>query len=121
MNPDHEPPEPTAGEIRQHQVEDRAAILTEWHLGRSTIHVNGSEVTMGIEMTIRKELIRRHGPEAVHGALPLLRQVEEFDQDEPVSLRVAEQRPEVMERLIARWEEQQPVSEFAKNASEEVG
>lgn len=109
-------------DLERHRVEDRAAIVQHWHLGRSTIQVNGSEITMELEMHIRdRVLIPQYGADAVHGALPLLRQVEELPDDQPASLRLAEQRPEVMQRMIGAWEAEQPVSEYARDVSEGMG
>lgn len=82
------------------RARDREIILRVWHLGRETVSIDGKRVGMGLEMRIRDELAALYGAETLAMALPHVRAVEEFPPDQPISLRLPEKRPEVMQRMV---------------------
>lgn len=98
------PPDTGGQEFSTYFKMDHECVLTIWHLGSETITIDGKEITMALEMHIRRQLCLARGEETVSGALPFIRQAEpDIGADVPISLRLAESRPEVMARCIGLW------------------
>jgi len=97
------PPDTGGQEFSTYWKVDREIILAIWHLGSETVTIKGEEIGMGLEATIHRELCLAHGGETVSGALPFIRQAEDIPADQPISLRLPESRPEVLNRCIGLW------------------
>ncbi len=98
------PPVSGRHEFSPYLKQDKAVILEVWHLGEDTITVNDKPVSMELEMHIHRQLCLARGEEEIHGALPFIRQAEpEIGADVSISLRLAEARPEVLNRCIGLW------------------
>jgi hypothetical protein len=81
--------------------QDRETILRDLHLGEDVVEVNGKPVSMKLEMHIRDQLAAAVGPRRLNAALRTVRRVEEIPHDAPITLRLLEQRPEVLHRALA--------------------
>lgn len=98
------PPDTGGHDFSTFRNQDHDVILQIWHLGNETVTINGEQISMALEMHIRRELCRKYDEETVSGALPFIRQAEpDIPADEPISLRLPESRPEVMNRCIGLW------------------
>ena len=85
--------------LKEFRLRDRATVLTLWHLGRDTVMIEGKKVSMGLEMHIRDGLVGGLDVEEFSDTIHYVRITEEFKENEPVSLRLIEQRPEVWSRM----------------------
>lgn len=89
------------GEQLELQASDRETILRDLHLGEDVVEVNGKPVSMKLEMHIRDALAVSVGPRRLNAALRKVRAVEDIPPDRPITLRLLEQRPEVLSRALA--------------------
>lgn len=102
--------------------EEIAGLIREiWHLGSDTIERDGKELGIGLELSIFDTLQERYPETDLLEALAWIRRTQQFDEDEPISLRVWEQRPQVLHECIAASQKHAAVPDIVRRMTEGIG